>query len=95
MTETLTMEAIADAGEIGISPTLAVAARSGLRRAAEGGGDPPGRRRPTVERHRAPDVGDVASIDIASAHPGRRARPRRCSQRASPSTGRSPPPSST
>ncbi len=68
MTETLTMEAIADAGEIGISAALAAKLdpscvgppkESTILLAAP----------PEVERRRAPDVGDVSSIDIASCIP--------------------------
>jgi len=68
MTETLSMEAIADAGEIGISPALV-----GLLPAACIGepkdsitllGAPP-----EVERERAPFVGSVEGLDIGSAIP--------------------------
>ncbi|HEV7809613.1 MAG TPA: AAA family ATPase, partial [Candidatus Limnocylindrales bacterium] len=68
MTETLTMEAIADAGEIGISAALAAK----LDRSCVG---PPKESTillaapPEVDRRRAPDVGDVSSIDIASCIP--------------------------
>jgi len=68
MTETLTMEAIADAGEIGITPALAAR----LGRACVG---PPKEAAmllaapPEVERQRATDVGDVSTIDIASCIP--------------------------
>src|SRR5215212_1086213 len=68
MTETLTMEAIADAGEIGITEELARRLHPGcigphkdaaiLLASA-----------PEAERGRAPDVGDVSSIDIASCIP--------------------------
>ncbi|HUQ79040.1 MAG TPA: tetratricopeptide repeat protein [Patescibacteria group bacterium] len=68
MTETLTMEAIADAGEIGITPALAAM----LDRSCVG---PPKDATillaapPEVDRRRAPDVGDVSMIDIASCIP--------------------------
>lgn len=68
MTETLTMEAIADAGEIGISHALAAR----LDPSCVG---PPKEATillaapPEVDRRRAPDVGDVSSIDIASCIP--------------------------
>lgn len=68
MTETLTMEAIADAGEIGISPALAARLdRTCLGPMKDGIqllGAPP-----EVGRGRAPDVGDVRGIDIASCIP--------------------------
>ena len=68
MTETLAMEAIADAGEIGISqalvalldPTCIGPQKDGITLL----GAPP-----EVERQRAPDVGDVRSLDIASCIP--------------------------
>ncbi len=68
MTETLSMEAIADAGEIGITPALAAM----LDRSCVG--PPKGSTillaaPPQVERRRAPDVGDVSMIDIASCIP--------------------------
>ncbi|MEA2519040.1 MAG: hypothetical protein QOF49_1120, partial [Chloroflexota bacterium] len=68
MTETLSMEAIADAGEIGITPALAAR----LGRACVG---PPKDAAillaapPQVDRRRALDVGDVSTIDIASCIP--------------------------
>ena len=46
-TETVTIEAIADAGEIGISPRLAARLDPRVRRAAEGGGAPARRARRT------------------------------------------------
>jgi class 3 adenylate cyclase/tetratricopeptide (TPR) repeat protein len=68
MTETLVMEGIADAGEIGLSPTLAAM----LDPAIVGGpklttillAGPP-----QVERSRAPDVGDVSDLDIPGCIP--------------------------
>src|SRR6187431_2088801 len=68
MTETLVMEGIADAGEIGLSPTLAAM----LDPAIVGGpklttillAGPP-----DVERSRAPDVGDVSDLDIPGCIP--------------------------
>ena len=68
MTETLTMEAIADAGEIGISPALVRllgpacigAQKDGITLLAAP---------PEVERERAPGVGDVEGLDIASCIP--------------------------
>ena len=68
MSETLVMEGIADAGEIGLSPTLA----SMLDPAIVGGpklttillAGPP-----DVERGRAPDVGDVRNLDIPGCIP--------------------------
>jgi len=68
MTETLQMEAIADAGEIGISETLArrldPACVGPRKEAAILLASPP-----EVDRRRAPGVGDVGAIDIASAIP--------------------------
>ena len=68
MTETLTMEAIADAGEIGISPAVAAVLPSSSIGPPKAGirllGGPP-----QLERERAPDVGDVRALDIASAIP--------------------------
>ena len=67
-TETVTIEAIADAGEIGISHGAGRAARP----ACVG---PPKEQAlllvapPEVDRHRAPDVGYVGGIDIASCIP--------------------------
>jgi len=68
MTETLQMEAIADAGEIGITPTLA----QRLDRACVG----PTKEAaillaapPDVARGRAPGVGDTSALDIASCLP--------------------------
>ena len=67
-TETVTIEAIADAGEIGISHALAAlldpscvgpAKQQALLLVAP----------PDVERRRAPDVGSVREIDIASCIP--------------------------
>jgi class 3 adenylate cyclase/tetratricopeptide (TPR) repeat protein len=68
MTETLVMEGIADAGEIGLSPTLAAM----LDPVIVGGpklttillAGPP-----DVERSRAPDVGDVSDLDIPGCIP--------------------------
>jgi class 3 adenylate cyclase len=68
MTETLQMEAIADAGEIGITETLARRldpACVGPRKDAAILLAAP----PDVERRRAPGVGDVSGIDIASCIP--------------------------
>jgi class 3 adenylate cyclase/tetratricopeptide (TPR) repeat protein len=68
MTQTLQMEAIADAGEIGITPALAARLQpacvgpwkdSAILLASP----------PEAERRRAPDVGDVSAIDIASCIP--------------------------
>lgn len=68
MTETLTMEAIADAGEIGISPALAALLRPSWVGPQKDGitllGAPP-----DIDRERAPDVGDVRGLDIASCIP--------------------------
>jgi predicted ATPase/class 3 adenylate cyclase len=68
MTETLQMEAIADAGEIGITETLARRLDPGCvgprKEAAILLAAPP-----EVERRRAPGVGDVGELDIASAIP--------------------------
>ncbi len=68
MSETLQMEAIADAGEIGLSPTLAALPRSLVRRPGERGvvllAAPP-----DVARQRAGDVGDVSGLDIPSCIP--------------------------
>lgn len=68
MSETLVMEGIADAGEIGLTPTLAAM----LDPAIVGGpklttillAGPP-----DVERGRAPDVGDVSNLDIPGCIP--------------------------
>ena len=68
MSETLVMEGIADAGEIGLTPTLAAM----LDPAIVGGpklttillAGPP-----YVERGRAPDVGDVSNLDIPGCIP--------------------------
>jgi class 3 adenylate cyclase/tetratricopeptide (TPR) repeat protein len=68
MTETLQMEAIADATEIGITETLARRldpACVGPRKDAAILLAAP----PEVDRRRAPDVGDTTSIDIASCIP--------------------------
>ena len=68
MTETLAMEAIADAGEIGISPAVAALLPASCIGPQKGGitllGGPP-----PLERDRAPDVGDVRGLDIASCIP--------------------------
>lgn len=68
MTETLTMEAIADAGEIGISPALAALLHPSWVGPQKDGitllGAPP-----EIDRERAPDVGDVRGLDIASCIP--------------------------
>ena len=68
MTETLAMEAIADAGEIGISPAMVALLPSSCVGPQKHGvtllGAPP-----QVERQRAPDVGDVSRLDIASCIP--------------------------
>ena len=68
MSETLVMEGIADAGEIGLTPKLAAM----LDPAIVGGPklttillDGP----PDVERGRAPDVGDVRNLDIPGCIP--------------------------
>src|SRR4029077_4524733 len=65
MTETLTMEAIADAGEIGISPAL-VAPLPAACIGPQKDGITLLAAPPSVERQRAPDVGDVRMLDIAS-----------------------------
>jgi class 3 adenylate cyclase/tetratricopeptide (TPR) repeat protein len=68
MSETLVMEAIADAGEIGLMPTLAamldptIVGRPKLTTILLAGP-------PDVERGRAPDVGDVRDLDIAGCIP--------------------------
>jgi predicted ATPase/class 3 adenylate cyclase len=68
MTDTLAMEVIADAGEVGLSPALAALLDPALL----------GPRKdeaillagpPSVERVRAPDVGDVSKLDIAGCIP--------------------------
>lgn len=68
MTETLAMEAIADAGEIGISPALVSVLPAACIGPQKDGitllGGPP-----DVERLRAMDVGDVSGLDIASCIP--------------------------
>ena len=68
MTETLQMEAIADAGEIGITERLAgrldPACVGSRKEAAILLASPP-----DVERRRAPDVGDTSGIDIAACIP--------------------------
>ena len=68
MTETLAMEAIADAGEIGISPAVAARLPASCIGPQKSGitllGGPP-----QLERERAPDVGDVSGLDIASCIP--------------------------
>ncbi len=68
MTETLSMEAIADAGEIGISPALVALLPAACIGPQKGEitllGAPP-----DVERQRAPNVGDVRNLDIASCIP--------------------------
>jgi class 3 adenylate cyclase/tetratricopeptide (TPR) repeat protein len=68
MSETLHMEAIADAGEIGISPTLAARLDPSLLGSEKGAAillaGPP-----DAERKRAGDVGDVRGLDIPSAIP--------------------------
>ena len=70
MTETLTMEAIADAGEIGISPALAALLDAAAASGPQKDGDHAARaRRPTSSAQRAPDVGDVSALDIASCIP--------------------------
>ncbi len=67
-TETVTIEAIADAGEIGISRGLAAVLAPSCVGPAKGEAlllaAPP-----DVERKRAPDVGSVSGIDIASCIP--------------------------
>ena len=68
MTETLSMEAIADAGEIGISPALVALLPAACIGAPKDSitllGAPP-----QVERERAPSVGSVEGLDIGSAIP--------------------------
>ena len=67
-TETLTIEAIADAGEVGISRSLAAVLEPACVGPAKGEARllaaPP-----EVDRDRAPDVGSVRDIDIASCIP--------------------------
>ncbi|MBA3235256.1 MAG: AAA family ATPase [Chloroflexi bacterium] len=68
MTETLAMEAIADAGEIGISPAMVARLpvecigpqKDGVTLLAAA---------PPADRRRAPDVGDIGGLDIASCIP--------------------------
>jgi len=68
MTETLAMEAIADAGEIGLSPALVAVLpprtigpqKDGITLLAAP---------PAVESQRAPDIGDIRGLDIASCIP--------------------------
>jgi class 3 adenylate cyclase/tetratricopeptide (TPR) repeat protein len=68
MTETLVMEGIADAGEVGLSPTLAAMLDPSIVGAPKlttillAGP-------PDVERSRAPDVGDVSNLDIPGCIP--------------------------
>jgi class 3 adenylate cyclase/tetratricopeptide (TPR) repeat protein len=68
MTETLAMEATAEAGEIGISPAVVSVLPSACIGPQRDGvtllAAPP-----EVERQRAPDVGDVRGLDIASNIP--------------------------
>jgi class 3 adenylate cyclase/tetratricopeptide (TPR) repeat protein len=67
-TETVTIEAIADAGEIGLSRSLAAV----LAPTCIGPGKQDARllvAPPEVERNRAPDVGSVRDIDVASCIP--------------------------
>ena len=75
-TETVTIEAIADAGEIGLSPR----ARRQPRPVAVSGRPKEQARLlvapPDVERDRAPDVGAVSGTRRRLVHPDRRARPR-------------------
>ena len=67
-TETVTIEAIADAGEIGISQALAQCLDASCVGPAKEGAlllvAPP-----DVERQRAPDVGDVRGLDVAQCIP--------------------------
>src|SRR5262249_32889611 len=68
MSETLQIEAIADAGEIGVSPALAAKldpSYLGARKESAILLDAA----PEVERERARDVGDISRIDIASCIP--------------------------
>ena len=68
MTETLVMEGIADAGEVGLSPSLAAMLDPAIVGAPKlttillAGA-------PDVERSRAPDVGDVSDLDIPGCIP--------------------------
>ena len=68
MTETLVMEGIADAGEVGLSPSLAAMLDPAIVGAPKlttillAGP-------PDVERSRAPDVGDVSDLDIPGCIP--------------------------
>ena len=67
-TETVTMEGIADAGEIVVSPRLAARLDRSVHRRAEGRravARPPARRR----AKRAPDVGDVRGLDLPMCVP--------------------------
>ena len=68
VTETVTMEGIADAGEIALSPVLAARLDPdciGLPKETSLLLSRP----PDVDRQRAPDVGDVSTIDIATCIP--------------------------
>ena len=93
-TETVTIEAIADAGEIGISHALAALLDPACVGPAEGAGAAarraPGRRRGSAR----PTSASVDGIDIASCIPIA-ARAHVLLNTASPSTERSPPRSST
>jgi class 3 adenylate cyclase/tetratricopeptide (TPR) repeat protein len=68
MTETLAMEAIADAGEIGISPALAAVLPAACIGPQKDGITLLGAA-PDVVSERAPDVGDISGLDIASCIP--------------------------
>ena len=68
MTETLAMEAIADAGEIGISPAVVSVLPAACIGPAKDGITLLGAA-PEVDRQRAPDVGSIRGIDIASCIP--------------------------
>jgi class 3 adenylate cyclase/tetratricopeptide (TPR) repeat protein len=68
MTETLAMEAIADAGEIGISPALAAVLPPACIGPQKDGITLLGAA-PMVTSERAPDVGDISGLDIASCIP--------------------------
>ena len=69
MTETLAMEAIADAGEIGISPTLAALPRPGLHRARRRTAIRSSPRRPRSSASARRTSATSATLDIASCIP--------------------------
>ena len=69
MTETLTMEAIADAGEIGISPALVRCSRRGLHRASRRTASRCWAPRPTSSASAPRSSASVEGLDIASCIP--------------------------